>query len=278
MKQGNEQEVIRYYEKTESRAGYNLLLHGTKHFGYFNDGEAPWHWGSALRSMEDELGQTLGLSPGSRVLDAGCGVGDVASRMASTQGLRVNGVDILDFNIAEARKRAKERGLEDALRFEVMSYADITYPSSFFDGVYTMETLVHAADASAVLGQFYRVLKPGGRLVLFEYAREADSNMPPEAAEAFREVNRVAAMPSFQIFTYGVLEGMLADTGFRNVATRDLTPNMLPMLASFAAIGWAPYHLARILGKQHKVINAMSAVEFWKYRRYFRYNAYGASK
>ena len=270
----NTGDIIRYYLKKESRIGYSAFLNGTKHFGYYNDGDNDWDWQGALRRMEDKLGRTLDLAAGSEVLDAGCGVGDVACRVAANFGLRVHGVDLLDFNLKEADHRAKRRGLESLVSFSKMDYSKLSFPERMFDGLYTMESLVHAASSEAVLGEFNRVLKPGGRLVLFEYARAPDEVMPMPAARAFAEVNRLAVMPSFQRFKYGVLEGQMQEAGFSSVTVEDITHHMLPMLRGFALIGHYPYMLARVLGQQHRIVNTMSAVELWRYRKYFRYNVY----
>jgi hypothetical protein len=50
------------------------------------------------------------------------------------------------------------------------------------------------------------------------------------------------------------------------------------MVRCFAEIARLPYAIALRLHKEEKVINAMSGVEFWRYREYFRYNVYTASK
>jgi sterol 24-C-methyltransferase len=271
-------DVIRYYRQTESRLGYDLFLRGTKHFGLFRPGDSAWKWSDALRRMEDRLGDDLALPSDSHVLDAGCGVGDVARRLATRRGYRVTGIDILTFNIAVARRRAKRHGLEDQVSFRVMNYAALDFTDGTFDGAYTMETLVHAADATAVLIEFYRVLKQGGRLVLFEYSHSPEREMLPAAVKAFRRVNEVAAMPSYQRFDHGVLEGLLKEVGFNSIAVEDITAQMLPMVRCFALIGRVPYFMARVFGFTDKAINAMSAVEFWRYRRYFRYNIYTANK
>ncbi len=274
----NVEEVIRYYNKTESRLGYDLVLGGTKHFGYYSKGDRPWDFRSALRRMEEKLAHSLELAPGSLVLDAGCGVGEVAVNLASRHGLRVVGIDILDFNLTEARKRARAEGVSRLVEFREMSYAELELPADHFDGVYTMETLVHAASAAKVLRQFWRVLKPGGRLVLFEYSRAPDAEMPPRCARVLREINEVAAMPSFQRFEHGLLEGLVEAAGFSQVKSEDITERMLPMIRAFAVMGAVPYAIGVLTGKRRKVVNAMSAVEFWRYRRYWRYNVITAAK
>jgi sterol 24-C-methyltransferase len=270
--------VIHYFKMMESRLGYDLLLGGTKHFGLYRPGDPAWNWQAALRRMEDKLGKELALPEESRVLDAGCGVGDVAGYLAQHYGLYVCGIDILDFNITAANRRAMRRGVPDRVAFRQMSYADLDFQDETFDGCYTMETLVHAADADVVVQEFYRVLKPGARLVLFEYSREADHHMPPRAAAVFRRVSEAAAMPSYQRFEHGVLEQLMEQAGFAAINVEDLTAGMLPMLKCFAMIAKVPYEIARALRREEEVINAMSAVEFWRYRQYFRYNVYTANK
>ncbi|WP_208870211.1 class I SAM-dependent methyltransferase [Streptomyces monomycini] len=274
----NVREVIRYYRQPGSRLGYRLFLNGTKHFGFYGETDSPWAWSKALRRMEDRMGETLAQPAGARVLDAGCGVGDVAGRLAGRFGLRIHGVDLLDAHVAQARRRARRRGLDHLLTFSHSDYAALDFPDESFDAVYTMETLVHAADAEAVLEQFHRVLKPGGRLVMFEYAREAATRMPAPAAEVFRELNDWAAMPSFQRFTYGTLERLTAEAGFSVRGVEDISRSMWPMLRCFAVIGALPgagFQAARL--RRHSV-NTLSAVEFWRHRNFWRYEIHTADK
>ncbi len=270
--------VIRYYNRTESRVGYQLFLGGTKHFGLYEPGESMWSFGRSLRRMEDRLAEALSLPAGSDVLDAGSGMGDVASRLAGSHGLKVTGIDLLDFNIEEARKRAVERGLEKSLTFALMDYSNLRFEDQSFDGVYTMETLVHAVDADKVLREFMRVLRPGGRLALFEYSRKPDEEISSRSQAAFARVNDLAAMPSFQRFNFGVLERLLENAGFENVDVEDVTSRMLPMVHAFSIVGQFPYAVGRVIGKTNKVVNAMSAVEFWKHRSDFKYSIYTATK
>jgi sterol 24-C-methyltransferase len=275
---GHVDDVIRYYHKTESRWGYELFLRGTKHFGFYEPGDRAWPFGKPLRRMEDKLAGTLGLAPGAAVLDAGCGVGAVAARLAGVHGLNVTAIDILDFNLRAARARLRGRGLDRCVNVLRMDYTRLGFAGGSFDGVYTMETLVHAADPSAVLREFHRVMRPGARLVMFEYARDPERAMSARAAWAFRTVNEVAAMPGFQMFDHGVLEELIASAGFAQVTVEDVTRNMLPMLKVFAVTGYVPYGLGSLTGQRARVVNAMSAVEFWRYRRHFRYNIYTAMR
>jgi len=158
-----------YYLSLESRIGYGLLLGGTRHFPYWDhDTYWPFPLNKALRTMGDKLAQVLALPPGAHVLDAGCGVGHVALRMTKTYGLRVSGIDIVDHHIAKAHGNIARSGLpEGTITVRKMDYHHLeSLADESLDGVYTMETFVHATEPEAVLGGFYRLLRPGGRVAL----------------------------------------------------------------------------------------------------------------
>lgn len=265
------QQVRRYYRSWESRAVY-AFLGGTKHYGLFRPGDRPWDVRPAMRRMEDLLAQRLQLTAGAHVLDAGCGVGDVAARLAEVHGLTVTGIDIQDDAIAEAQRRATRGQLTDRLQFQQMDYTALSFPDSAFDGAYTMETLVHSDDVEAVLAGLYRVLRPGGRLVHFEYSRSPKDQTDPRDERFLTEVNQVAALPAFQRFEHGVLAQLLTDAGFVDVTTEDVTSSMLPMLQLFAVAGALPYLLGSAVGRDDLVVNSKAGVEFYLHRDCWRYN------
>lgn len=105
--------------------------------------------------MEEKLYTRLGLEPGSRVLDAGAGSGYVAIYMAR-KGLNVQAIDITPHHLADARKNIKKQNLEAKIAVEYGDYHNISYPDESFNGIYTMETFVHADDPVKVLRNFYR--------------------------------------------------------------------------------------------------------------------------
>ncbi len=228
--------------------------------------------------MEAFLGQQLNVPEGSTGLDAGCGVGDVARYLATHFGLKVTGIDLLDFNVDQAKLRSQRDQLKDKVCFDVMDYSELTFPDETFDFVYTLETLVHSDNPETVLEGFFRVLRPGGRLVMIEYSKDPDTAIPSRVLDMLHFVNQVAAMPAFNRFDHGVLVDLVRKRGFSDVATLDITDRMLPMVRCFAIVGALPYAVARTLGKEAKVINAMSGVEFWRHRRYWQHNVVTATK
>jgi sterol 24-C-methyltransferase len=275
---GHQREVIGYYRKLESRLTYRLVLGGTKHFGYYPEGSRHLSMATAMRLMEDKLGRTLALPAGSPVLDAGCGEGDVAIRLRDRFGLEVDGVDVLDFNLGRARRKAARLGPTDSPRFHCLDYADLPFPDQTFDGVYTMETLVHAFDHQQALRELRRVLKPGGKLVLFEYSVPPREQMTQVEREALDFVVEASAMRSLPLFVHGGFPAIVDRAGFVAVSTEDITERMTPMLRRLACICYLPYRLGRLLRARRTLLNCTAAVESYRHRAGWRYNVVTARR
>lgn len=265
--------IRRYYLKRESRWGYRLLLGGVRHFGYYEPGKRFITMRNAQKRMERELGRTLGIPPGSLVLDAGCGEGHVALRLAKEFGLRIEGVDLVSDSIQRAEHLSRKKdATSNMCNFSVADFSHLPYQENTFDAVYTMETLVHSPDAVETLKEFNRVLKPHGRLVLFEYSISPVDEVPESDLEEFWEINATAAMYSLPEFTHKALPDIVRSGSFTNVSVEDITFSVVPMLRRFYQIAIVPYQLIRLFGGQQRFVNARSAVAGYAYRHFYRYN------
>lgn len=289
-----EDKVQRYYNTLESRLGYRLVLGGTRHFGYWeHDTRWPFPLSRALRSMEDKLASALALPPGAHVLDAGCGEGHVALRMAAEHGLRVSGIDLVPHHVDRARRNMAASGLsERRVSVRLMDYHDLDLAwAETLDGVYTMETFVHARDPQAVLGHFFRLLRPGGRIAMFEYdhvpmpdgaaAVEKDKGLSGKdhrLLQSMQQINDLAAMPTNACSTPGVFKDMLERAGFVDVEVRDYSDHIAPMRRFFWALGIVPYYLVRLLRLQRHFINTVAGVEMHRGAGKWRYVAISARK
>ncbi|KAL1620290.1 hypothetical protein SLS56_009724 [Neofusicoccum ribis] len=270
-----------YYLSLESRIGYRLLLGGTRHFGYYeHDTYWPFPLGRALRAMEDKMAASLGLSPGAYVLDAGCGIGHVAIHLAKQHGYRIQGIDIVDHHLVKARKNIAQSGLpKGQVEMRRMDYHHLeTLDGQSFDGVYTMETFVHATDPNAVLAGFHRILRPGGRLSLFEYDHNFLEDSPNDMAVSMRKINNFAAMPTNALSHPGVFKGMLEDAGFTDVVVRDYSENIKPMTRLFFLIAYIPFLIITFLRLEKYFINTVAGVESYRGHGQWRYVAISATK
>jgi ubiquinone/menaquinone biosynthesis C-methylase UbiE len=107
---------------------------------------------------------------GHQVLDIGCGNGYVLSRYAG-EGAKVYGIDLTQTGINLCRQRFHLRNLSG--NFAVGSAEDLPYPDNAFDVVCSMGVLHHTPDTERAVSEVYRVLKPGGRLIVMFYHRNS---------------------------------------------------------------------------------------------------------
>ncbi|KAL4914436.1 S-adenosyl-L-methionine-dependent methyltransferase [Aspergillus aurantiobrunneus] len=204
-----------YYQSLESRIGYRLLLGGTRYFGFYeNDILWPFPISRALRAMENKLAASLDLPSGAYVLVAGCGVAHVATNLITKYGFKVEGIDVIEHHLVKSKRNIARSGLlEHQIAAQKMDYHHLEmFGAETFDGVYTMESFIHAPDPETALARFFQVLRPGGHLSLFEYDHEIHDDSP-ELVVSF--INEIAAMPTNARSHRGVFKQMLEDAGFR---------------------------------------------------------------
>ena len=166
-KQSTQEMAARYYQKIGSRLGYKFVMNKSQHFGYYD--KLHTDETSAQNKYHENINELLQLKSGMSVLDAGCGQGVVGCYIAQKNDIQLKGITITPHEVISASKRAKELGVQDKTEFIVADYADIPYDDNSFDRIYTTESLSHAPDVNKVVGEFARVLKPGGVLVCAEY-------------------------------------------------------------------------------------------------------------
>ena len=161
-----------------------------------------------LRHVAD----ALALSPGMTLVDLGCGRGGPGLWLARSHGARLIGVDFSAVAVQQATDRAALFGLADRARFVVGDLAATGLADGAADAVVSIDALHFAADATAAAREAWRLLRPGGRLVLTNWQprNRADPRLPSRmridwartlGSAGFAEV-RVASRPEWhELFT-----------------------------------------------------------------------------
>jgi ubiquinone/menaquinone biosynthesis C-methylase UbiE len=108
------------------------------------------------------------LAPNERVLDVGTGTGLAAFRAAESMGSggRVVGIDLSNGMLEVARQNGERKGLADRVEFRKMDAESLEFPDATFDAVVSLFALRHFPHPGTALQEMYRILRPGGRLVL----------------------------------------------------------------------------------------------------------------
>ncbi|MFF2243552.1 class I SAM-dependent methyltransferase [Arthrobacter sp. NPDC058130] len=120
---------------------------------------------AAQAAKLDLVCRKLGLKPGMRVLDVGCGWGSFALHAAQHFGADVVGVTLSVEQAAMARKRAADAGLTDRVDIRVQDYRDVD--DGPFDAISSIGMSEHVGreQIQHYASQLYGLLRPGGRLL-----------------------------------------------------------------------------------------------------------------
>jgi len=108
---------------------------------------------------------------GQRILDIGCGIGGPAFEMARTHGADVVGIDLEAPLIRRAQQAADELGLAARCTFQTVEIGPLPFPDQSFDIVISSGAFTQTKDKSGVLGESYRVLRPGGYLSCYDWLK-----------------------------------------------------------------------------------------------------------
>ena len=150
------------------------------HFGYHDGTSATRRHADALLALNAAMADRVALQPGEQVLDAGCGVGGTAFWLTERHDADVLGINMVADHVDRARRYTLERGLGDRPRFRVADFCATGLPDASFDVVWATESACHAPDKQAFVDEVWRVLRPGGRLVMAEYV-VFDDQAPSDA-------------------------------------------------------------------------------------------------
>jgi ubiquinone/menaquinone biosynthesis C-methylase UbiE len=116
--------------------------------------------------MNEVMAEMASISEGERVLDAGCGVGGSSIFLAKHFGCRVTGITLSEGQAAAARQHAEKAGIAPLTDFLVMNYMKTGFPDEQFDILWGCESICYADDKAAFVKEAFRLLRPGGRLVI----------------------------------------------------------------------------------------------------------------
>ena len=116
-----------------------------------------------MESSAQDFYERLNVAPGCRLLDVGCGSGQLAL-MAAKDGLEVTGVDIASNLVERARVRAQAEGLQ--ARFEEADAEALPFEDASFDVVASLIGAMFAPRPDLVAKELLRVCKPGGTIAM----------------------------------------------------------------------------------------------------------------
>lgn len=157
----SQQDTIDYYNSFGDV--YELVWNQQVHTGYFDTDKS---LEAAVEDMTTYLASLLELRPGMIVLNVGSGQGGVDRFLVDNFNVHSIGIDISKKQIEKATTQAAEQGLTEKIRYIEASMTNIPLEKETVDVVWVQESFFHCHDKPKALHEFYRVLKPGGAIII----------------------------------------------------------------------------------------------------------------
>jgi tocopherol O-methyltransferase len=205
-------EVADHYDELDPI--YRALWGEHVHHGLWRTGdESPTE---AVEALSDHVARRIGLGTDGapeRLADIGCGYGATARRFAERHGSRVVGYTLSAAQAGHAPPHPN-------VAIHVGDWLRNAEPDAAFDAAYAIESSEHMADKAGFFRQAFRVLRPGGRLVVCAWL--ADENAGPRAVRHLLEPicreGRLASMGTRTDY-----EAWAAEAGFALRAYEDIS-------------------------------------------------------
>lgn len=190
------------------------------------------------RLWKDAMMDWIAPRPGTRLLDVAGGTGDIAFRYLARAGsAQATVLDLTEPMLTEGRKRAEALRLADSLDWVVGDAMALPFAANTFD-VYTISFGIRNVTRPAeALAEAFRVLKPGGRLMVLEFS-QIPNDLLQQAYDlySFNIIPRLGQMiagdrDSYQYLVESIRKfpdqdtflGMVRAAGFEQAAYRNLS-------------------------------------------------------
>ena len=194
------------------------------------------------------LSQT-GLKAGQRVLDLAGGTGDLASKMVKMVGSTGEVVlsDINSSMLSRGRERLIDKGIAGNMRYVQANAECLPFPDDYFDCITIAFGLRNVTDKDAALRSMYRVLKPGGRLLVLEFSKPVAPGLAPVYdAYSFKLLPLMGKLvandeESYRYLAESIrmhpdqqtLQAMMEDAGFTQTKYHNLTGGVVALHKGF---------------------------------------------
>ncbi|EFW99999.1 S-adenosyl-methionine-sterol-C-methyltransferase [Grosmannia clavigera kw1407] len=163
---------------------------------------------------EESIARDIGIKPGDRVLDLGCGRGRVAAHMAKYSGAKIVGLNIDPNQLAQARSFTKEQGLQNEFVEWDQNNLPLPFEDASFDAFYEIQAYSLCKDLPAMFREVYRIMKPGAKFSMLDWVSLPKYDPTnPEHAELMRRVKPLIGAVGTP--TPAGLEKALTDAGFQ---------------------------------------------------------------
>jgi cyclopropane fatty-acyl-phospholipid synthase-like methyltransferase len=216
-----EEKVIWYYEQSKMKEWWKANQTYAFHYGYYEKGFRSHR--DAILHMNDVVWAMLGLDGRKplQILDAGCGVGGTSIYLAEKYPpVTFTGISLTPYEVQFAKQLATQRKVAGNTRFLMRNFCSTEFADESFDGIIALESMIYARDTKTFCEEMCRVLKPGGRLVIFDGFR-TQKHLSPLMTRVYHHWLSGRAIDD--LVSIDDCGDILTELKFRQVTTTDIS-------------------------------------------------------
>lgn len=207
-----------YYDSEDADTFYSMVWGGEDlHVGIYDDTKVIRE---ASDTTIDRMAEALpGLDQNTRILDIGAGYGGAMRRIVKRHGNTATCLNISETQNDTNRSKIRRAGLADRIKVIHGVFEDIPEPEGSYDVVWSQDAILHSDQRTKVLGEVYRVLKPGGHFI-FTDPMQAD-DVPEGVLQPVYDRLQLTSLGSMRFYREAA-----SAHGFDTVAQHDLTGHL----------------------------------------------------
>lgn len=208
--------------------GWRYILGENFHYGYFKTPEDDLS--TATNNLIDELALLYDLKPETNILDAGCGIGTPAIYLNEKFGSYITGISTSKKGIDLAMSRIKRGKDKRRIHFMVADMTDTGLPDESFDVIWILESSHIIRNKRSLFDEGYRLLKPGGSILLADLMRGKKFNFFMKLRNIFKLINNVITFGKGNVERPERYTELLRQAGFKNIFSKNIRKETEPTL------------------------------------------------
>ncbi|MBE9207828.1 methyltransferase domain-containing protein [Nostoc sp. LEGE 06077] len=221
------QQIQQFYDASSSL--WEEVWGEHMHHGYYGaDGTQKKDRRQAQIDLIEEILHWAGVETATNILDVGCGIGGSSLYLAEKFHARATGITLSPVQAARATERAQEMLLNLRSQFLVADAQAMPFADNTFDLVWSLESGEHMPNKVQFLQECYRVLKPGGTLIMVTWCHRPTDETPLTADEQkhLQDIYRVYCLP--YVISLPEYEAIAHQLPLKNIRTADWSTAVAP--------------------------------------------------
>ncbi len=164
------------------------------------------------------------------IIDVGCGIGGSTLYLAEKFAANATGITLSPVQVSRATQRATEAGLEEKVNFIRANALEMPFPDNTYDLVWSLESGEHMPDKTKFLQECYRVLQPGGKLIMATWCHRSTNSvagaLTDDEKRHLEAIYQVYCLP--YVISLPEYEAIVSNCGFKDIHSDDWSMAVAP--------------------------------------------------